>query len=133
MTDGTCTAMITGTNGNYYIAVRQRNSICTWSSAPVALSLSVPASYNFSTSLNQSFGYWMADNYSEGIYSLFSGDINQDEFIDANDYTSFDQDNANGLCCGYFATDLNGDGFVDGSDYPLFDTNNSMGVLSIHP
>ncbi|MBK6989347.1 MAG: hypothetical protein IPH33_14640 [Bacteroidetes bacterium] len=41
--------------------------------------------------------------------------------------TSFDQDNANGLCCGYFATDLNGDGFVDGSDYPLFDTNNSMG------
>jgi hypothetical protein len=75
----------------------------------------------------------LADDYFEGIYSIYSGDINQDEYIDASDYPFFDADNANGANSAYLTTDLNGDGFVDASDYPFFDGNNANGIFSIHP
>ena len=64
---------------------------------------------------------------------MFTGDINQDEFVDPNDYPYFDIDNSNGVSGVYVNTDLNGDGFVDPNDYPYFDLNNSSGVSSIHP
>jgi hypothetical protein len=131
--NGNCFASIAGTTGNYYIAIRHRNSICAWTSLPIYLSLSSIADFDFSSSPNQSFAGWLADDYSDGVYSLFSGDINQDEYVDASDYPFFDSDNSNGTCCGYHSSDLNGDGFVDASDYPLFDGNNTIGVFSIHP
>ncbi|MBK6990182.1 MAG: hypothetical protein IPH33_19135 [Bacteroidetes bacterium] len=133
MTDGTATAVITGVDGSYYVAVRQRNHILTWSSVPVAFATATPTSYDFTTSPLQAFSSDLADKFAEGIYSLYVGDINQDEFVDGNDYPQFDSDNAAGLCCDYYATDMNGDGFVDGNDYPQFDTNNSLGVSSVHP
>jgi hypothetical protein len=133
MTDGTCTAIVSGLDGNYYIAIRHRNSVLTWSAAPVALATATPASYDFSTDPLQSMSGMAADDLSEGIYSIFSGDINQDEFVDPNDYPYYDIDNSAGLCCDYITTDLNGDGFVDPNDYPYFDLNSSAGIFSIHP
>ncbi|MBL0102449.1 MAG: hypothetical protein IPP51_00930 [Bacteroidetes bacterium] len=133
MTDGTCSAVVSGLDGNYYIAIRHRNSVLTWSAAPVALATATPASYDFSTDPIQSMSGMAADDLLEGIYSIFSGDINQDEFVDPNDYPYYDIDNSAGLCCDYITTDLNGDGFVDPNDYPYFDINNSAGIFSIHP
>ena len=133
MTDGTCTAVLNGADGNYYVAIRQRNHVFTWSSVPVAFAAATPTSYDFSTDPAQAFSGDLSDKFSEGIYSLFVGDINQDEFVDGNDYPQFDTDNSLGLCCDYYATDMNGDGFVDGNDYPQFDTNNSLGIGSVHP
>ncbi|MBK7430949.1 MAG: hypothetical protein IPI62_08445 [Bacteroidetes bacterium] len=75
----------------------------------------------------------MADDLNEGIYSIFVGDINQDEFVDASDFPQYDIDNSGGLCCDYYVTDINGDGFVDASDFPVYDVNNTTGVFSIHP
>ena len=133
MTDGTATAVIYGSDANYYVAIRHRNSVLTWSSVPIAFATATPVSYDFSSSLAQVMSGWMADDYFEGIYSIFSGDINQDEYVDANDYPFFDIDNSLGLCCDYYVTDLNGDGFVDANDYPFFSINNDNGVFSIHP
>ena len=133
MTNGTASATLNGSNGNYFIAIRHRNSVLTWSAVAVALSAATPVSYDFSISPNQSFSGMAADDYSELIYSIYSGDINQDEYVDANDYPYFDIDNSFGLCCNYYATDLNGDGYVDANDYPYFDINNNLGVFSIHP
>ena len=133
MTGGTATAVIYGSDANYFVAIRHRNSVLTWSSVPIAFANATPTSYNFSSSLAQVMSGWMADDYSEGIYSIFSGDINQDEYVDANDYPFFDIDNSLGLCCDYYVTDLNGDGFVDANDYPFFSINNDNGVFSIHP
>ena len=133
MTDGTCTATLTAADGNYYVAVRHRNSLLTWSSIDVALSTSTPASYDFSTSATQAFSGWMADDLNEGIFSIFTGDINQDEFVDAADFPPYDNDNTAGLCCDYYVTDLNGDGFVDAGDFPAYDNNNAAGVFAIHP
>ena len=133
MTDGTATVTINGADANYFISVRHRNSVITWSSVAIPFASATPVSYDFTTSQTQAMSGWMADDYSEGIYSIFSGDINQDEWVDANDYPFFDIDNSLGLCCDYYATDLNGDGFVDANDYPFFSINNDNGVFSIHP
>ena len=133
MTDGTASAVINGADGNYYVAIRHRNSVLTWSSVPIALSSTTPVSYNFSTSPTQSFSGMAANDMLDGVYSIFTGDVNQDEFIDASDFPQFDTDNLSGACCSYLVTDFNGDGFVDASDFPVFDNNNLNGIFSIHP
>ena len=134
MTDGTCNVTFNvATDGNYYVAVRHRNSVLTWSATPVALSTSTPASYDFSTDPLQSMSGLAACDLSDGIYSIFTGDINQDEFVDLFDYPDLDNDNFNFVNGVYATTDLNGDGFVDLFDYPALDMNNYNFVSSVHP
>ena len=126
--NGSCTFPSTP-SGNYWIAVKHRNSIQTWSSSPIAL----PGSYDFSTSVTKAFGNNMVDVYGEGIWSIYTGDLNQDEYIDIFDFPDFDNDNQNFVSNMYVATDLNGDGYVDIFDFPVFDLNNQNFVFSIHP
>lgn len=133
MTDGTCSVQVPGTTGNYYIAIRHRNSIAIWSALPVALSQLTTNNYDFSSDPSSAFSNWLAEDFSDGVYALFTGDINQDEFIDPSDYVQYDYDNSQALCCDYHVTDLNGDGFIDTSDYPFFDLNNALGVMVIRP
>ena len=116
---------------SYYIVVKHRNSIETWSANPVLISTNT--SYDFTDSISKALGNNLIDVFTEGIYSLYSGDINQDGYIDGSDYPAFDYDTSIGLFGEYVATDLNGDGYVDGSDFPLFDANSQYGVYSITP
>ena len=67
-----------------------------------------------------------------GVFALYSGDINQDGFIDIFDYPAFETDQLN-LAMGYLPTDLNGDGFVDIFDYPVFEANQLNLVSVIQP
>lgn len=112
------------------IAVFHRNSIQTWSSNPVTLTSRT--TYNFSTPASNSFA-----NNVKAVdatrYAFFTGDMNQDEFIDIFDFPEFDIANSNFVAFTYAKTDLNGDGFVDIFDFPVFDTNNQNFVFSIHP
>jgi hypothetical protein len=66
---------------------------------------------------------------------MYSGDINQDEYIDGSDYSIYEVDVDNSTNLGLFslASDLNGDTYVDGSDFPLFDINSSNSLYSQHP
>jgi len=76
-----------------------------------------------------------ADNQVEvepGIFAIFSGDLNQDGYIDPFDYTILEIDNL-AFAYGYVVSDLNGDGFVDPYDYVIFEKNNLNFVSSIHP
>ena len=117
--------------GNYRIAIKHRNTIQTWTKNPVALN-SASALYDFSSASTQAYG----DNQVQlqpGVWAFFTGDLNQDEFIDGNDFPAFDADSFNGVNSVYVATDMNGDGFVDGNDFPVFDSNSFNGVSSIHP
>ena len=132
MTDGNSVLSFSGPDGNYYIAMSHRNSVLTWSSSAVTLSSATPASYDFSINPLQSFSGDAWDN-GDGSYSIFTGDVNQDEFIDASDFPLYDADNLGGLFLDYYATDFSGDGFVDASDFPIYDTNNLNGKFSIHP
>ncbi len=117
------------TNGNsYYIAIKHRNSIETWSASPIMLGTN--ASYNFSTAANKAYGNNLKN--SGGIYVIYSGDINQDGDIDFSDYPVLDIGSINGLT-GYLSADLNGDGTIDFSDYPYIDTNSLNGISIIRP
>jgi len=70
---------------------------------------------------------------STGVFALWTGDLNQDDFIDASDFIIYDTDNAAGLLLDYYATDMNGDGFVDASDFTIYDYSNSVGPFFIQP
>ncbi len=113
-----------------YIVIKHRNSIETWSANPVLLTENTI--YDFSTAANKAYG----DNQKEvepGMFAFFSGDINQDGYIDGFDYPDFDNDSQNNVSGAYATTDLNGDGYVDGFDYPLFDENSQNNVSLITP
>ena len=132
MTDGkiTCALPAGAATNSYYIAVYHRNSVQTWSN-PVTID---PAytTYDFTSSASQSFASNVS-NPDAGVYAFYSGDINQDEFVDIFDYPSLDFDNSNFVFGEYATTDLNGDGFVDIFDYPIVDANNANFVFAIHP
>lgn len=115
---------------SYYLVVKHRNSIATWSAAPILLSAS-GTSYNFTTSITQAYGSNMLSGGS-GEFLFYTGDINQDGSIDFNDYPNLDISSSNGDL-GYLPYDLNGDASVDFNDYPIIDVNSSNGVISVSP
>lgn len=123
------TSFSSSRNANsYYIVVKHRNSVETWSASPVLFTSST--SYNFSTAANKAYGSNLKNQ--GGVYLMYSGDINQDGTVDFSDYPDLDTGNINGTT-GYNAADLNGDGTVDFSDYPVIDTNSNNGVSKSTP
>jgi hypothetical protein len=132
-TDGSATIPFTQSAGSYYIAIKHRNTVQTWSANPVDCSEST-ALYDFTTDSGKAYGNNQVQ-VEPGVWAFFTGDINQDEYIDGNDFPLFDQQSASsGLFDGtYTATDMNGDGFVDGNDFPVFDNNSFNGASAIHP
>lgn len=114
---------------SYYIGVRHRNSIETWSNVPIKINF-LNNNYDFTNAINKAFG----DNLKSlnGVYGLYSGDINQDGSIDFNDYPALDISSSNGDL-GYLVTDLNGDASVDFNDYPIIDLNSSLGIYTMTP
>ncbi|MDZ4712412.1 MAG: hypothetical protein SGI89_08815 [bacterium] len=115
--------------GSYYIVIKHRNSIETWSKFPVAYSTNM--TYNFYTSASQAFGNNMKQIIDQGdtVYALYSGDVNQDGSVDVSDLIDIFNDAAN-FVSGYVVTDVTGDDFVDSSDL-LLTFNNSTNFVSV--
>ena len=116
--------------GNYYIAVKHRSAIQTWSAFPVTVG-STPVSYNFTTAASQAYGSNQIE-VSPGVWAFYSGDIVVDENIDLLDVGAVENDISN-FSYGYVSTDLNGDGNVDLLDSPVVEANISNFVFSYHP
>ncbi|QLH46133.1 MAG: hypothetical protein HWD58_11155 [Bacteroidota bacterium] len=72
----------------------------------------------FYYALSQAYGSNQVQ-VENGIWALYSGDINQDGVVDGLDYNDWESDN-NNFGAGYLAIDLNGDGIVDGLDFLLW-------------
>jgi hypothetical protein len=107
-------------------------------SSALMLTFSLLCSTSYSQT-NKAYGDNMAKvdsilvgNSYQYIYAIYTGDINQDGFIDVFDFPEYDNDNLN-LVEGYAVTDLNGDGFVDVFDFPVFDNNNLNLVQVMRP
>lgn len=132
-TNGTAVATFnTAPNGSYYLVIKHRNSIQTWSATPVTVG-PTPLTYTFTDASSKAFANNMAV-LETGVYGLFSGDFNQDGYIDIFDYPIYDVVNLNGTGnFVYTVTDLNGDGYVDIFDYPIYDQNSNSGVTTIAP
>jgi len=130
-TNGTAACTFTNTlHGSYYIVVKGRNFIESWSALPQSIG-STPLSYDFTTSASQTYGSNMSQ-VEPGVWAFYSSDINQDEAVDPSDYSLWEVD-ANNFEFGDFASDLNGDGAVDPSDYSVWEKNANNFVFSIHP
>ncbi|HPI54590.1 MAG TPA: DNRLRE domain-containing protein, partial [Chitinophagaceae bacterium] len=114
----------------YYIVVKHRNSLETWSAQPVLLSNQI--NYDFTQASTQAYGANQQE-VETGVWAIYSGDINQDGFIDSFDFPLLDTDIFNGVSGVYVSTDLNGDGFVDSFDFPIFDANSYNGVSVMTP
>jgi hypothetical protein len=120
----------TAANGTpYYLVIKHRNSIETWSSAGNSFSSSA-LTYSFTTSAAQAYANNMI--LKSGNWCIFGGDVTQDGLIDSGDLGIVDNDNAN-YVSGYKTTDVNGDGLVDSGDLGIVDNNNANYIGKIIP
>jgi endonuclease G len=120
----------TAVNGsNYYIVVKHRNAIETWSASVLSFTSSA-LSYNFTTAATQAYGSNMV--LKGGKYCFYSGDVNQDNNVNLLDLIAIDNDNTN-IATGYQITDLNGDGNVNLLDLIIVDNNNTAIVKRLAP
>jgi len=113
----------------YYIALKHRNAVETWSATGNSFSSSA-LSYDFTSSQSQAYGSNLVQKGSK--WCLYSGDANQDGIIDSGDLGIVDNDNAD-YVSGYTGTDVNGDGIVDSGDIGIVDNNNAAYVGKIIP
>jgi len=113
----------------YYIHLKHRNSIETWSKIPQTF-VGNSLTYNFSTASTQAFGNNMKlVDVTPVRFAIYGGDVNQDGTVDATDVSMIDNGAAN-FVTGYVLTDLTGDNFVDATDFAIAD-NNAANFISV--
>jgi hypothetical protein len=112
-------------NASYYITVKHRNSIETTSASAISFA---------GNTINQSFGsksFVYGGNLGvsfDGIYMIYSGDVNSDGIVDTGDMNDVDN-GSTAILIGYTAADANGDGIVDTSDMNIVDNNSTAIVM----
>ena len=118
-------------SGQYYIVTTHRNSLETWSkSGGENLTRGTAANYDFSNALSQAFGNNMKQIDASPVrFADFSGDMNQDGFINLTDVVGIYNDAGN-FVSGYKVTDVNGDSITDLSDV-IIANNNSAGFVAV--
>jgi len=116
---------------NYYLVVKHRNSIETWSKPGGERVTMLQLNYDLTFSSSQAYGNNMIQiNFFK--WTIYSGDVNQDGTVDATDLSLIDNDAYN-FTTGYVNTDITGDDIVDASDAALADNNAYNFVSVIRP
>ena len=111
-------------NGTYYIVLKHRNSIETWSkSGGIVFTKYSSMSYDFTNAATQAYGNNMILVGTK--WCIISGDVNQDGSVDALDRSACWNDRN---LSGHYATDLNGDGVVDALDRSICWNNRNLMV-----
>lgn len=118
-------------DGNYYISVRHRNSLETWSKAGGETFISGEIyEYDFTGSASNALGSNVILKGSK--YCFYSGDADQDGKIDISDALLIANDAANNIT-GYADTDVNGDSKVDLTDLLISFNNSVDNVAAVIP
>ena len=110
----------------YYIVVKSVNSLETWSSTAITFSSS-SSSYDFTTAISKAYGNNQI--LSNGIPSVYQGDVSQDGFVDITDV--LDTYNESSIFITSPSTDFNCDGTTDLSDVILA-FNNASNFVQVH-
>jgi endonuclease/exonuclease/phosphatase family metal-dependent hydrolase len=113
----------------YYIVLKHRNAVETWSASSQVFSAST-LTYDFTTASNKAYGNNLKLIGSK--WCIFGGDVNQDGFVETTDVSQVFTGNVNGTT-GYISTDLNGDLFTEIEDINIVFRNNVLGVHKIRP
>lgn len=122
---------LTAPTGTYYIQVKHRNTIETWSkTGGETYTKGAVLNYNFTIAASQAFGNNMIQVDAAPVrFAVYSGEVNNDGAVDATDLASIDND-ANAFLSGYRITDLDGNSFVDATDALIAD-NNVYGFVTV--
>ena len=116
-------------DGDYYLSVKHRNSLETWSAGPLSLTNGNSwVTYNFVSSSSNSYGNNVM--FKAPGWCFYSGDVNQDGLIDLTDVLQIYNDAGIFLTGQYLTTDLNGDSASDLTDL-LLAYNNSVEFVSV--
>jgi len=119
--------------GNYYIALKHRNSIETWSASPVGMSNGSTTNYNFTNASSQAYGSNQKQVDTSPLrFAIYNGDVNQDGTVDLTDISNCYNDAGN-FVTGYVKTDVNGDNLVDLTDISIAFNNSNNFVSRITP
>jgi lysophospholipase L1-like esterase len=119
--------------GYYYISIKHKNSLETWSANTVRLVSG--STYDFSNNLSKAYsnGNNVPMKYiSSNKYALFSGDVNQDGTINATDLQQT-ENNSKNLQYGYLKNDMNGDGVIDIYDLQIIENNKLLFLNKARP
>lgn len=122
------------TSGTYYIQLKHRNCIETWSKAG-GEAYTFGAIYNYPFPLAIAAAYasnQISVDHSPLKYAIYSGDENLDGNIDVTDITDIYNDMI-ALASGYIKTDVTGDNFTDISDLMIAYNNSIILVSAITP
>ena len=115
----TFTSAVIGTS--YFIVVKFRNAIETWSAIPMPIPESGSLNYNFSDNQSEAYGNNLIQVGS--VWCIYSGDVNQDGQVTSDHFTGVDNDNSNFDY--HIANDINGDGQITSDDFTCIDNNNT--------
>jgi len=132
-----CTFPVAAFGNSYYVVVKHRSSLPLWSAIPITISGSTALSF----ANNIANAYTLTNNIApmktlvSGLYASRLGELNDDGFIDALDYSAFELDVYTSAYGGLYLLDgdLNGDSYVDASDYAVFDFNSRLGSIEQRP
>jgi len=108
----------------YYIVIKHRNAIETWSSTPQNFS-SGTLIYDFTSGQDKAYGNNLKLIGTK--WCIYGGDVNQDGTVNSTDLNLVYSDNIEGST-GYISTDLNGDLFIEIEDLYIVFINNISGV-----
>ena len=114
---------------DYFIVAKHRNSLETWSSLPHSFT-SNNLTYDFTTASSQAYGNNLKLKGTR--WTIFTGDVNNDQYVNLNDIVLIYNDAAVFLS-GYLITDINGDNFTDLSDIVLAFNNAAKFISVIRP
>jgi hypothetical protein len=114
----------------YYVELKHRNALETWSADPVSF-VNDAASIAYSADKIYAFGNneILVDISPYNVYAFYSGDVNQDGYIDLTDVIQINNA-ANTFASGYVLTDLTGNNIVDLTDV-LMAYNNATAFVSV--
>jgi len=117
---------------NYYLVIRHRNSIETWSNSVVAFSSGL-LTYDFSTSANKAYGNNQKQIDTSPIrFSIYNGNFDQNSFINLADVLGV-YNAASSFVTGYKVSDMNGDNLTDLSDLIITSNNSNSFVIVMRP
>jgi len=114
----------------YYLVVKHRNSIETWSKSVVQFNTGDPIVYDFTTSKTKAYG----DNQilKSGEYCIYGGDVDQSGSVNLTDVLQI-YNNSMGFSYGYDVTDVTGNNITNLEDVILAYNNSVAFVTKIRP
>jgi endonuclease/exonuclease/phosphatase family metal-dependent hydrolase len=113
----------------YYIVVKHRNAVETWSASPQTF-ISNTLNYDFTTGPDKAYGNNLKQVGTK--WCIFAGDVNKDGFVNSSDVNLIYSSNISGNQ-GYISTDLNGDSFSEIVDLNIVFTNDQLNVERKNP